>query len=104
MLRAFVTLAEELRTPRYSLDAARIVTSGTEQLAADLLFCASELRPTVTELGQTSGQERSVRRAALASLKDKRTGTAWLAGVFMVLLMLEGLLRVAAERAEGFML
>lgn len=104
MLRAFLTLAEELRKPRFELDAARIVTSGTAQQAADLLFSASQLQPTVASLGHTGDQELGVRRAALAAFKDKRTGTAWFAGLFMLMLMLEGVLRLAAERFVAFLL
>lgn len=104
MLRAFLTLAEELRKPRFSLDASRIVTGGSAQQAADLIFSATELQPTVTELARTDAQQLSVRRAALASFKDKRTGTVWFAGAFMLMLMLEGVLRMAAERFLEFLL
>jgi uncharacterized protein YfaS (alpha-2-macroglobulin family) len=103
MLRAFLTLAEELRAPRFNLDPAAVFTSGTAQQAADLLFSASELPPSVKELGHTGEQELPARRAALSAFRDRRTGSAWFAGLFMLGLMLEGVLRLFAERALLFL-
>ncbi|MBS2026748.1 MAG: hypothetical protein JST54_02490 [Deltaproteobacteria bacterium] len=98
MLRAFLTLSEELRKPRFNLDPASVFTSMNQQQAANLLFSASEQPPVVRELGETDGHELAVRRAGLAAFKDKRTGTAWFAGLFMLGLMLEGVLRMFAEK------
>ena len=103
MLRAFLTLAKELRTPKFSLDAASVLQGGKAQHAADLLFSASKLEPTVSELGHTGDDELSLRRAAMANFKDKRTGTAYFAGLFMLGLMLEGVLRMFAEKLLGFL-